>query len=512
MESIVRSRCIVIMRIVLLLMAISLLAGCDQLRDIANIPFFMSQGRATPQPTAAPIVAEALSTIPTTDLSISPDQMRLEADEKLREVQTLAGETIAIPPHMIERIRFDGNDFIDGVRIETATLLMHDVELAHVLIDRVGMDGLDPDLRARLLDILKLLVQADYFIVTISADDSEFIVESARKAGEEVSDVGLQAAEVENDRARKALTSLMDAFWQGDARKALNLIVPTWESTAAVRTVWGLKLLEDYDEDGIIDLQELGLGSSPFVLDSDGDGLTDAYEINFTIPETMPGDPDTDGDGVYDGDEDLDIDGVTNAMERDLGTDPRKLDSDGDGLGDIILIIGEEAAIEAGDSDGDGLNDESELRLGSDPNHVDSDQDGTPDSQEYHLQLFSDEALGLWVELQGLGDHTDLFRIEPMVGAPGYAGNFGQVGNFIRLSSGLPILSAKVRLAYDETIVPAGDEANLRLFLYDESEGLMVMLDDPSVDSDGNTIQGVARRLGPIGIIYLPIWEAVSPQ
>jgi hypothetical protein len=64
--------------------------------------------------------------------------------------------------------------------------------------------------------------------------------------------------------------------------------------------------------------------------------------------------PDTDGDGL------------TNAEERDLGSDPELADTDGDGLSD-----GEEAELGtdpvAVDTDGDGYSDASEVREDSDP-------------------------------------------------------------------------------------------------------------------------------------------------
>jgi len=38
-----------------------------------------------------------------------------------------------------------------------------------------------------------------------------------------------------------------------------------------------------------------------------------------------------------------------------------------------------------------------------------------------------------------------------MVGAPGFAGNFGQVGNFVIISTELPFQLATIHLTYDET-------------------------------------------------------------
>ncbi|NYJ03616.1 serine/threonine-protein kinase [Nocardioides thalensis] len=67
---------------------------------------------------------------------------------------------------------------------------------------------------------------------------------------------------------------------------------------------------EDTDEDGLTDDEEGELGTDPSNPDSDGDGLTDGDEVNAEAP-TDPMNPDTDGDGATDGD------------EVEAGTDPK---------------------------------------------------------------------------------------------------------------------------------------------------------------------------------------------
>jgi Regulator of chromosome condensation (RCC1) repeat/Bacterial TSP3 repeat len=77
--------------------------------------------------------------------------------------------------------------------------------------------------------------------------------------------------------------------------------------------------------------------------DFDGDGLSNARERDFG---TDPTNPDTNGDGVSDGvaiasglsalDPDTDGDGVPNAVERANGTDPLVQDTDGDGFSDAV--------------------------------------------------------------------------------------------------------------------------------------------------------------------------------
>jgi len=78
-------------------------------------------------------------------------------------------------------------------------------------------------------------------------------------------------------------------------------------------------------------------------------------------------------DQCLDPDGDVDADGLTNQVERDLGTDPFNPDSDGDGIGDQVEVGA--ATSDALDTDGDGFIDAVES---ADPS-ADPDQDCLPD-------------------------------------------------------------------------------------------------------------------------------------
>ncbi len=99
--------------------------------------------------------------------------------------------------------------------------------------------------------------------------------------------------------------------------------------------------------------------------DFDGDGLTNIAEVTpFTLPgtnitiQTNPLDPDTDHDGLGD------------KWERDNGLDPTD-------DGTIDPDNGPN-----GDPDGDGLTNAEEQTLGTDPNDADTDKDGIADKEE----------------------------------------------------------------------------------------------------------------------------------
>jgi hypothetical protein len=95
--------------------------------------------------------------------------------------------------------------------------------------------------------------------------------------------------------------------------------------------------VEDANQDGIVDMGE----TDPRDTDSDGDGISDGVEDanqngQFDPGETDPLDTDTDADGVDDGVEDTDKDGMVDPGE----IDPRIPDTDGDGVLDGQEVTG----------------------------------------------------------------------------------------------------------------------------------------------------------------------------
>ena len=130
----------------------------------------------------------------------------------------------------------------------------------------------------------------------------------------------------------------------------------------------------DRDGDGISNADEARLGSDPDSGDSDTDGIPDGEERRLG---TDPVNADSDGDGIPD------------RQEQQSGgkVSPTDADSDDDGLAD-----GEEVAVGTdpsdGDSDGalgatgDGLSDAREIELGTDPNAYDTDGDFFSDGYE----------------------------------------------------------------------------------------------------------------------------------
>jgi hypothetical protein len=114
--------------------------------------------------------------------------------------------------------------------------------------------------------------------------------------------------------------------------------------------------------------------------DSDGDGIPDEIEEALGYNPLLV---DSDGNGTADGDEDFDKDGLTNIQEIILGTDLNDTDSDNDGLSDSEEVdLGTDPTLK--DTDGDGLDDKKEVTESLDPLDPDTDGDFLDDGTEYY--------------------------------------------------------------------------------------------------------------------------------
>ncbi|RCK72603.1 MAG: Calcium-binding acidic-repeat protein precursor (ARP) [Ignavibacteriae bacterium] len=126
----------------------------------------------------------------------------------------------------------------------------------------------------------------------------------------------------------------------------------------------------DKDNDGLTKKEEKSIGTDPNNPDTDGDGLNDGEEINKY--KTNPLNKDSDKDGLKDGEE------VTKYK-----TDPLQADTDNDGLQDGDEVNKYRTDPLVSDTDKDGLKDGEEVtKYRTDPLVSDTDNDGLKDGEE----------------------------------------------------------------------------------------------------------------------------------
>lgn len=149
----------------------------------------------------------------------------------------------------------------------------------------------------------------------------------------------------------------------------------------------------DKDQDGLGKCDEEKIGTDPKNPDTDGDGLNDGEEY-FTY-KTNPLQSDSDVDGLSDYDEvkvsktnpliaDTDSDGLNDGEEfNKYKTDPLKADSDGDKLTDGDEVVKYKTNPLKADTDGEGLTDGDEVsKYKTDPLKADTDGDELTDYAE----------------------------------------------------------------------------------------------------------------------------------
>ena len=251
--------------------------------------------------------------------------------------------------------------------------------------------------------------------------------------------------------------------------------------------------LADTDDDGLPNLIEKEIGSDPYNPDTDGDNLPDGYEA-LTL-ETDPTKPDTDDNGVLDCDEDFDEDGLTNLQEYEQGTELYNDDTDGDGLkdGEEIYTYGTDPL--KVDTDDDGLDDGDEIYFETDPLNPDTDGNGVFDGNEKRLQTFIHEVENedcavteVRMSMEGTGNLQKTTTVESIMNKDVLCTDVvGLVGEPFEIETTSKFDKATLTYVIDKSKLGDTEFDNLLFLWYDEENDNFVEL-DTILDEENSTV------------------------
>jgi hypothetical protein len=313
------------------------------------------------------------------------------------------------------------------------------------------------------------------------------------------------------DQAERFHAAALAAWRKGEPVSAVQHFAQAVDRGFDVLGSYGLGYggSADRDGDGVPDVLELRAGSDPRRADTDRDGLTDRFEILVAQLAHHPAKADTDGDGITDPLEDLDGDGLSAAAEQLAAADPLAPDTDGDDLRDGAEIQTHGTSATKADTDGDGLDDGAELRAGTDPLDQDSDDDGILDGADTTTQTIASG--DVQVAVTGVGDLSGALEITSLAGDGQLSNAPGQAGPAYDLS--LPegtagFGSAAITIRYDEARA-GGDEADLRLFWLDEETGFwQPAAATQAIDTAANTVTATVEHFSIYAIFNVRNWNA----
>lgn len=269
--------------------------------------------------------------------------------------------------------------------------------------------------------------------------------------------------------------------------------------------------LADTDGDGLPDNIEEYLGSDVNNTDTDGDGLGDYYEVFSTY--TDPTMADTDENGIQDGDEDFDEDGLTNLDEFLNNTYPYIDDSDNDGLSDGSEVNNFGTDPLVADTDGDELEDGDEIILGTNPLKQDTNDNGIIDSKEKFQQTYTYKVKNedcavteVVVDMECTGNISRTTTVESVMGVDYLCSEVvGLVGEPFEIETTSEFDKATLTFKIDTNKLGEVEFDNLLFLWYNEEENEFVEL-ETTLDEENSTASIVTTHFSKYMVIDKYKW------
>ncbi|MBR3004151.1 MAG: InlB B-repeat-containing protein [Lachnospiraceae bacterium] len=227
----------------------------------------------------------------------------------------------------------------------------------------------------------------------------------------------------------------------------------------------------DADSDNLPDVLELFFGTDRHNPDSDGDGLYDGLEIRVLSLDPLK--RDTDGNGVQDPYEDKDGEGFMNIEEVNHGTNSLLYDTDSDLLSDYDEVYVYHTDPLNPDSDHDGVADGRETLIGSNPSAANSSfttQENYGTVSEYNPVSIEVSAV---TDAAGAGT-IEIYEISPSESSMFSEGGIGFLGRAYDLSCEGTLESAEITFYYDDSLGELSEYFQPRIYWYDEENDQLV--------------------------------------
>ena len=262
----------------------------------------------------------------------------------------------------------------------------------------------------------------------------------------------------------------------------------------------------DDDFDGLILQYEYAYGTDPNNYDSDYDGISDGDEVEMGY---NPLSNDSDFDGIFDADEDFDFDGINNGLEYTYGSCLYAPDTDYDDINDYdeVYVYGSNSNIE--DSDGDGIYDGDELILGKNP--TDSSDYGITVNQTISQEInnVEDPAItSVDITMDYVGNIESSVSVDDLYNIDTYSTDiYSRIGSPLGFNSEFEFDLATVVMHYDDSLLGDTSEDRLGVLWFDEEHGVYIVQDQAIIDAENNTITLELEHFSTYVLVDIDEWR-----
>jgi len=407
-----------------------------------------------------------------------------------------------------------GDHYFNEIMLLNNELFTLKRKLAELLNGYISSKTTDDETKGMVLRVMYDMYQSNYSICKIGIENLNYFKQSQEDHIKvETVNQAIKRAEKEWEKAEQYVDKGLIISAMESYESCYKNVLEGYKATGITLTEEYLSGSGDTDEDGLSDGQEFTLRINPFSWDTDNDGLSDYIEDKYS-PVISPVLQDTDKDGILDSEEDYDEDGLTNLQEIEFNTLMNNEDSDSDGLKDGYEVTAFASNPTVNDTDYDGLSDGDEYHLGTNPNNEDTDSNGIIDSEETYEQSMENaitciekaEVVQGQIKVSSKKNIRGKTIIEATYDENALVSDLvGLIGSPIRFEVEAKVNKAQIILTYDEAKLGNTSEESLGMLWYDANKDRFKLL-KAELDEAGNTVSASVNHFGIYMLVDKKQW------